>query len=513
MKRKKLLTIAGITLLAGSITQSCTKLDKQVYSDIPTENFYKTPEQLAAGIAPAYNAMTNIPDGNVNQLNEISSDEIIVPTRGNDWYDGGQWQSFWLHTFKPDVGKFNDAWNDINNGIGKVNFTLNILNNLADKPATLPASIAELKVLRAYYFFLFMDMYGNVPIVTDYNTNPSKVVQSTRADAYKFLVGELSTNIPLISANVDNTTYGRMTQWAGYMLLAKLYLNAQVYTGTPAWKDAADALDKVITSGHYNLQANYLDNFIVNNQGSSENIFVVPFDKVNIGGNGWQSQTLHYSHNLTYGLTGTPNNGFCSTNDYYKKFDATDKRRAQFLVGPQYAADGKTPLIDNKSGLKVVLSPYVNEISNAADTFRLAGVRSVKYQPEAGTIGQQSNDMVIFRLGDAYLMRAEAAMRLGDMATALTYINLVRTRAGVPAWSAANLTYDNLLTERAREMSWEGWRRNDLIRYEIATGSHYFTAARTPAKAQDATDNHTFLFPIPAPQLISNPNLKQNPGY
>lgn len=512
MKRKQLLMIT-CTILAGSIAQSCTKLDKQVYDVTPTENFYKTPEQLAAGIAPAYNSLTAIPDGNVNQLNEISSDEMIVPTRGNDWYDGGQWQSFWLHGFKPDVSKFNDAWNDINSGIGRANFTLNILNNLADKPTTLPATIAELKVLRAYYLFLFMDMYGNVPVVTDYNTDPSKVVQSTRAEAYKFLIGELNTNIPLISASVDNSTYGRMTQWAGYMVLAKLYLNAQVYTGTPAWKEAADALDKVINSGHYNLQPNYLDNFIVNNQGSSENIFVVPFDKVSIGGNGWESQTLHYSHNLTYGLTGTPNNGFCSLNDYYKKFDVTDKRRTQFLVGPQYAADGKTPLVDNKSGLTVVLSPYVNEISNASDTFRFAGVRSVKYQPEPGTISNQSNDMVIFRLGDAYLMRAEAAMHLGDMATALTYTNLVRDRAGVPVWSAANLTYANLLAERGREMSWEGWRRNDLIRFEVATGSRYFTGARTPAKVQDAADNHTFIFPIPSPQLTTNPNLKQNPGY
>jgi hypothetical protein len=108
---------------------------------------------------------------------------------------------------------------------------------------------------------------------------------------------------------------------------------------------------------------------------------------------------------------------------------------------------------------------------------------------------------------------AEAAMRLGDMGTALTNVNLVRDRAGVTPWTMANLTYDNLLAERGRELSWEGWRRNDMIRFEILTGTHYFTGARIPAKAQDAADNHTFLFPIPAPQLITNRNLKQNPGY
>ena len=134
MKRKKLLIIACTVILAGSITQSCTKLDKKIYSVEPVGNFYQTPDQIAAGVAPAYIAMQNIPDGNVMQMNEITSDEIVVPTRGNDWYDGGQWQGLWLHKFKPDV--FVDGgWSDLNNGIGKVNFTLNILNGLQTKPA------------------------------------------------------------------------------------------------------------------------------------------------------------------------------------------------------------------------------------------------------------------------------------------------------------------------------------------------------------------------------------------
>src|SRR5947209_2954652 len=125
MKRKRILIIACTTLLAGSITESCTKLDKKLYSVEPVNNFYQTPEQLAAGVAPAYIALQNIPDGNVNQMNEITTDEILVPTRGNDWYDGGQWQGLWLHVFKPDV--FVDGgWSDLNNGIGKINFTLSI---------------------------------------------------------------------------------------------------------------------------------------------------------------------------------------------------------------------------------------------------------------------------------------------------------------------------------------------------------------------------------------------------
>lgn len=511
MKRKKLLIITCTVLLAGGITQSCTKLDKKIYSVEPVGNFYQTPDQLAAGIAPAYIALQAIPDGNVNQMNEITSDEIIVPTRGNDWYDGGQWQGLWLHKFKPDV--FVDGgWSDLNNGVGKVNFTLNILNGLANKPSNYNAIVAELKVLRAYFIFQFMDMYGNVPVVTDFNTDPSKVVQKDRATVYAFLDAELSTNVPLLSTTVDKTTYGRVTQYFGYMLEAKLYMSAQVYTGTAQWAKAITAINQVINSGKYILQPNYFDNFSINNEASSENIMVVPFDKVHISGMNWEMQTLHYSSNLTFGLTGQPWNGFCSTADVLNKFDVADVRKTQFLVGQQYAADGVTPLKDPQANLPVIFNPNITSLSDASGIFRMAGARNIKYHPEAGTAGNQSNDMVIFRLADAYLMLAEASMHNGDMATALINVNKVRQRAGVAAWTASDLTFASLLDERSRELMWEGWRRNDLIRFEVATGTPYFTGARTPAKTADG-DTHTFVFPIPSPEILSNPNLHQNPGY
>jgi hypothetical protein len=296
------------------------------------------------------------------------------------------------------------------------------------------------------------------------------------------------------------------------MILAKLYLNAQVYTGTPQWAKAAAAATQVINSNKYILQPNYFDNFSVNNEGSTENILAVPFDKVNIQGMNWEMQTLHYSSNLTYGLTGQPWNGFCSTADVLNKYDAADARKAQYLVGQQYAADGVTPLTDPQANLPVIFNPNVTSLSDASGLFRMAGARNVKYHPEAGTSGNQSNDMVIFRLADAYLMLAEASMHNGDMATAVTAVNKVRQRANVSAWTAADLTWDSLLAERSRELGWEGWRRSDLIRFQVATGTHYFTGARTPAKTDDG-DTHTFVFPIPSPELISNPNLHQNPGY
>jgi hypothetical protein len=301
-----------------------------------------------------------------------------------------------------------------------------------------------------------------------------------------------------------------MTKWGAFMLLAKLYLNAQVYTGTAHWADCIAACDSVINSGKYTLAGSYFDNFAIVNDGSPENIFVVPFDKINIGGNNWEMETLHYQHNLTYNLTGSPWNGYCSTADYYNQFDDVDLRKSMFLIGQQYAADG-SPLKDIQTGLPLVISKYVNELSNPADSFRLAGVRNVKYRPEAGTAGNQSNDMVIFRLADAYLMRAEAKLRSNtDLTGALADVNLIRERAYGDAthnWTLANLTLTNLYAERQREMAWEGWSRNDAIRFGT------FGNARKPAKPADPADGHLQLFPIPAPQISSNPNLKQNPGY
>src|SRR5690242_1777961 len=124
-------------LIPGLIAVSCTNLDQHVYSVVPNNNFWQTPEQVAAGIAPAYQALTAIPNGNIFNLNETTSDEQVVPTRGGDWYDGGKWQQLWLHTWDPNTTTINDGWNDIYNGIGKINFTLSVVDNLPNKPDNL----------------------------------------------------------------------------------------------------------------------------------------------------------------------------------------------------------------------------------------------------------------------------------------------------------------------------------------------------------------------------------------
>ena len=124
MKAKNIIKGIGALALLSLVLVSCTNLDQHIYSVIPNANFWKTPAEIAAGVAPAYQALQAIPDGNVNQVNEITSDEVIVPTRGSDWYDNDQWQQMWLHTWPTNHNVINGAWGDIYNGIGTINFTL-----------------------------------------------------------------------------------------------------------------------------------------------------------------------------------------------------------------------------------------------------------------------------------------------------------------------------------------------------------------------------------------------------
>ena len=534
-KNKMLILLAACTLGA------CTKLDQKVYSVVPNQNFWQTPDQIAAGIAPAYAQLANIPDGNFQNLQETPSDEQVVPARGSDWLADGQHIQLWTHTWNSETQQVRDTWTDLYSGIGKINFILSIVNSLNPAPDGLDKINAELKTLRALYYYWTMDLYGNIPLVTDFNTNPNTVTNTPRATVFSFIEKELKDNIGLLQDEVSLNTYGRVTKWMAFSLLAKLYINAGVYTGAPRWADAIKMCDSVILSSRYSLQPNYYDNFSATNEGSVENIFVVPFDHVNIGGNNNQTQTLHYQSNINFQLSSGAWNGYCANAEFYSHYDTNsvytvkgqntyrtflDARAGQFLIGQQFtpaytyppninvlysSTDPTLKITDAQTGKNLSFYANVKEISNPSDTFRLAGLRNIKYFPNPGTQTSMNNDIPIFRLADILLLRAEASLRNGTATTAdLGYVNLVRERAyGGDAshdWTMTDLTLPHLLDERARELAWEDWRRQDCIRFGT------FGNARTPNKTADA-DNHWQIFPIPRAQHDANPNLKQNPGY
>lgn len=541
---KRLLTFANFSLAAVAMLgfSACTKLDEQVYSVVPNQNFWNTPAQIAAGVAPAYANLSQIPAGEFQNLMEHSADGQLTPARGADWLAAGQHIEMWTHTWHAETEAVVNTWPDLYRGISQINFILSIVNGLDPVPENLAAINAELKTVRALYYYWAMDLYGNVPLVTDFNTNPNTVTNSPRKTVYDFVEKELLENKTFLTTNTDAITYGRANRNLAFTILAKLYLNSEVYANTPRWAEARDMCDSVINSGRYTLMTNFYDNFSENNTASTENIFVVPFDHANIGGNNIQMQTLHYDNQPNTGVAGGGWNGYCSNAEFYSNFDTTsiyskragktyrtflDQRSGQYLIGQQFREQISYPpnkdmlvasddpalrLIDVGTGRLLSFYPNVKEINNPADTFRLAGLRNIKFFPNKGINTSMNNDFPLYRYADVLLMRAEASMRNGSASEAdLDLVNLVRSRAygGDPSklWNMAQLTLPNMLAERARELSWEDHRRTDLIRFGT------FGNARIPAKNADPADRHLEIFPIPLAEHQANPNLVQNPGY
>lgn len=542
MKRFPILKTLPLSLAVMLSFSACTKLDEQVYSVVPNQNFWSTPAQIAAGVAPAYANLSQIPAGEFQNLMEHSGDGMLAPARGADWLGAGQHIEMWTHTWHAETEAVVNTWPDLYRGISQINFILSVVNGLDPAPENLASINAELKTVRALYYYWAMDLYGNVPLVTDFNTNPNSVVNSPRKDVYNFVEKELLENKEFLTTNVNATTYGRATRYLAFTILAKLYLNSGVYVNTPRWAEARAMCDSVINSGKYTLMANFYDNFSENNTGSTENIFVVPFDNANIGGNNLQMQTLHYDNGPNTGVPGGGWNGYCSNAEFYSNFDTTstyskragktyrtflDQRSGQYLIGQQFrelinyppskdmlvaSDDPSLRLTDVGTGRLLSFYPNVTEVNNPADTFRLAGLRNIKFFPNKGITTSQNNDFPLYRLADILLMRAEASMRNGDASSIdLDMVNQVRLRAyngdAAKAWAMPQLTLTNMLAERARELSWENHRRTDLIRFGT------FGNARIPAKAADPADHHLDIFPIPAAEHQANPNLVQNPGY
>ncbi len=475
-------------------SQACTDLTEKTFDVIPVEGFGNTPAQQAALIGPLYAGVRGY-FGNLSNLN-AATDEQIVPTRGGDWKDGDQWKRIYEHSWQAvaDGGTFfNGAWGYCYNNITAVNQQLATAKD--------PALVAELRALRAFFHYSAMDWFGNAIIADALSATQSK--QSTRAEMFAYIEKELLAIYPQLSAESGGAFYGRMNKPTVDMLLAKLYLNAQVYTGTPRWQDAVTRLNNIVTTGKYSLPADFFSTFSTNNSGSPEIIFAVPFDRTKAGGMNLQMRTLHYRSQLTYNLGSSPWNGFATPTEFYNSFDARDTRKQMWIVGQQFDASGK-PLDDD--GVPMVFNPEIPAFAMPAGAAgRLAGARSQKYQIQRNnTFNDQDNDFVIFRYADVLLMRGEAQFRLGNTAAALTDFNLVRARAGMPAYTTATLTLPEILAERGRELAWEYHRRQDLIRFDQFTKAWRFKPAS--AKFRE-------LFPIPNDQIILNTNLKQNPGY
>lgn len=367
--------------------------------------------------------------------------------------------------------------------------------------------VAEARFIRAYAYYHLMDLFGNVPVLTQVQDNLTG--QNTRKEVFEFIESELKAIESELKPAKGNE-YGRVDVVAAWALLSRLYLNAEVYTGTERYDDCITYSEKVINSG-YTLHNNYSHLFLADNDtngAQNENIFTANFDGVN--SQTWAGSTflVHAAiggkMKLTdFGVSGGAWAGIRTTKSLVEKFSGagnpptswTDKRAMFFTDGQKY------------------------EIANVSDFKEGYAVMKFKNLTSAGKFGKDpggqfvDTDVALIRLGEIYLNYAEAAVRKGtNQANALQYVNALRTRSGANALS--NLTIENVLDERSRELYWEGFRRTDLIRHGHFTSSTYVWPFKGGVASGTGVDAYRNLYPIPTNIILASKGvLKQNAGY
>lgn len=488
MRKISIYLAATALLIAGS----CTDLNETLYDKVTPDSYGKTPSEIETIVGGAYASLRgyrasaedyNYPTEWVWFIAEGSSDEAIVPTRGKDWYDGGRHQEMQMHTWTSSNYLVEQGWKYFYSGISKVNIIISTIESSSLSNEDKKFTLAELRGVRAFYYWWLCDLYGNVPLETNFNDTVRKT-NSPRKDVYKFVESELLDIIDYL----PTTGYGKFNRNAGLTLLARLYLNAKVYTGEAQWQKCIDACDKV--SG-VSLESDIFNNFVTNNQGSVENIFVIPYDEDLTVGNYQIWLSLHYSANLTTGSSTIGVNGICAEPGVYSMFDPADKRRACMKIGDQ---------INIKTG--AVEITYTEGIADWKNATVGEGVRYYKYPVIAGEKWERSCDYVLMRYSEVLLMKAEALLWLNQDALARPLIAQVRDRAGLttPATVDLDFLYDELMFE----FMWEGHRRTDNIRFD---------KYNVGIDVVSSTDHHLDILPIPKTAMELNNKLVQNPGY
>ncbi len=502
---KKLLFIIS---LLSFVEFACTNLDEELYEKIPGDNYPENANQIANLSVDAYAKFKPLVDdgGWWFLAQEISSDGFCAPTRDADWYDGGKWINVHEHDWSNDDESVNRMWDVFWQGITTCNQIIDMMKKLPESD-DIDAKMDEVEVVRSFYYYLLIDNYGDAPYLTSSIGVPDKPYKITREAIYDSIITTVEENLTSIKL-IDNKYMA--TRYMGFSLLAKLYLNAEVYTGTPQWA-LADAYCDSVLAGPYSLATNVTDPFVTMNENSSEIIFSIPYDEDNFEGFRLHMRTLHYQHNLTYDMSVGPWNGFAVTPNHFDTYEDGDIRKdAYFIYGPQYDINGNV-INDGVTGQPLVIDPHLPALyMTAADytpaEIRMTGARVEKYEIAIGAKENLSNDFPLFRITDFYLMKAETQIRLNGDGSGDDWINPVRTRAGVSAWSGVGL--DSLLAERGRELWVEGHRRQDLIRFGEFTKIWW---AKGDDQGGVANDPSVEIFPIPKWATDANPNLLLDP--
>jgi starch-binding outer membrane protein, SusD/RagB family len=525
--------ILFVCILFVCLLASCTKLDVEVESELTPANFPATQEQFIAATGPLYAQLSAAYAVPYWRLQELSTDAAIIPARAGNWDDGGQYRFLHKHTWNADHPIVRTVWEW---GFGGINTANRILETFESAPAgrSKTESVAQVRTMRALFYFFMMDNFGNVPIIQKFG-NTELPSTAPRTEVFNFVESELKAVIPDLSTATGASTYGRPNKYLAFAFLEKMYLNAEYYIGKPMYNEAVAMADSIIASNKFTLTTNYASIFAPDNgSGVQETMFAAVYDANLIKGNQMTRFAMHYALQQKFNIPFTPSSSMMTLPEYYNKFNLSgDIRNNQWLVGKQYNNDGSPVIINttnvglnsaytgaNPSGkvawhLEIFPNLVLeNEASMDIGNDILSqayGVRSIKFYPDshASTDRNQNNDMPVFRYADVLLMKAEAILRGatattigGELQTPVVLVNKIRARANAPQVTSIDLPA--LLEERAREFAWEGWRRNDLIR---------FGQFEQPWGFKTNNEAYRRIYPIPATERSLNPKLAQNQGY
>ena len=529
----------------GLILTGCS-LNEDPRDQISEKEVYTNADALYLNtVATLYNYIGGSTDGEgiqgtcrgIYDLQTFGSDEAMVPIRGTDWYDGGTWVDLYRHSWDDGHEMPKNAWLYLYKVITLSNRSIELLDDYKNllTPEELTSYTSEVRALRAICYWYLLDLFGRVPIITSSDVSRNQLKQSERSEVFRFVINELQATCDDLM--VENSAkpgdyYGRVTRPVVFFVLAKLMLNAEVYSDDDwtdgirpdgrqlqfniegqtmnAWEATIHYCDLLEYCG-YTLEDSYADNFRVHNENSNENIWTIFMDKdLYYNTQDCFFRSWHYRHADAYGFTGE--NGACATKRVLEifKYD-TDEEDSRFF--PNYWAgvvyDYNYKFVYDRTGNPLTYYPWeVNLDLSGSPYVETAGARIKKYEVDKNAIKSgrmMDNDIVLFRYADVLLMRAEAKFRNG-MDGQADY-DAVRSRATMPT---KEISLQNLLDERLLELCWEGWRRQDLIRFNqyesLFMGSEDYNKV-------DESDGHTTVFPIPTDILTLNPNLTQNKGY
>lgn len=537
--------ITGLILIMCMTLFSCDKfLEENPKDKLPADDVYnKLSDVYLNAVASLYTYIGGYSDSQglqgtgrgVYDLNTFTTDEAIIPTRGGDWYDGGFWQGLFLHDWGIENDAIQATWEYLYKVVMLSNKSLEIIDKYSatHSDAELPAYRAEVQALRAMYYYYLMDLFARVPLVQSSSLSIKDVVQSDRKTIFEFIFSQLQEAAPLLSdthSNQSGPYYGRITRPVVTFLLAKLALNAEIYTDNDwtdtqrpdgknikftvngnelnAWETTVYYCDQLKSLG-YKLEPKYETNFSIFNEPSAENIFTIPMNKT-LYTNQMQYlfRSRHYNHAKAYGLSGE--NGPSATIEALETFGyETPGQDPRFdicyFAGIVHDLKGNIIKLDNSTVLEYLPWDVALDITDTPYE-QTAGARMKKYEvdPTATKDGKlMENDIVLFRYADVLLMKSEAKVRNGENGD--DELNEVRSRVNA---SSRPATLEKILAERQLELAWEGWRRQDLIRFGQFTRA-YSSRPQLPKEES----GYTTVFPIPEKIRVMNDNLTQNPGY